>query len=230
MCVCVQPFSHVWLFATLWTVACQDPLSMGSSEQEYCSGVAMPSSGDLPNPGIEPMSLVSPALQADSLPLVPAGRPLVPIEELKDLCQIVLFTSWGGTRTTLKLNCCFLMVFPLPLHSLTCTINNSLNLPFRTQGRSRRLQHFRYKQESGNTERPLYWGAPFRVYRVLQGILLRHIICWWIKYDSRRKLIIGFQCKDYGNHEKISLVERRKINCNLIQKGEELKKQNTVTL
>ena len=230
MCVCVQPFSHVWLFATLWTVACQDPLSMGSSKQEYCSGVAMPSSGDLPNPGIEPMSLVSPALQADSLPLVPAGRPLVPVEELKDLCQIVLFTSWGGTRTTLKLNCCFLMVFPLPLHSLTCRINNSLNLPFRTQGRSRRLQHFRYKQESGNTEGPLYWGAPFRVYRVLQGILLRHIICWWIKYDSRRKLIIGFQCKDYGNHEKISLVERRKINWNLIQKGEELKKQNTVTL
>ena len=230
MCVCVQPFSHVWLFATLWTVACQDPLSMGSSKQEYCSGVAMPSSGDLPNPGIEPMSLVSPALQADSLPLVPAGRPLVPIEDLKDLCQIVLFTSWGGTRTTLKLNCCFLMVFPLPLHSLTCRINNSLNLPFRTQGRSRRLQHFRYKQESGNTERPLYWGAPFRVYCVLQGILLRHIICWWIKYDSRRKLIIGFQCKDYGNHEKISLVERRKINWNLIQKGEELKKQNTVTL
>ena len=35
---------------------------MGSSKQEYCSGVAMPSSGDLPNPGIEPMSLVSPAL------------------------------------------------------------------------------------------------------------------------------------------------------------------------
>ena len=66
---------------------------MGSSKQEYCSGVAMPSSGDLPNPGIELMSLVSPALQADSLPLVPAGRPLVPIEELKDLCQIVLFTS-----------------------------------------------------------------------------------------------------------------------------------------
>ena len=55
--------------------------------------VAMPFSRDLPNPGIEPVSLVSPALQADSLPLVPSGRPLVPIEELKDLCQIVLYTS-----------------------------------------------------------------------------------------------------------------------------------------
>ena len=39
--------------------------------------VAMPFSRDLPNPGIEPVSLVCPALQADSLPLVPSGRPLV---------------------------------------------------------------------------------------------------------------------------------------------------------
>ena len=53
----------------------------------------MPFSRALPNPGIDPVSLVSPALQADSLPLVPSGRPLVPIEELKDLCQIVLYTS-----------------------------------------------------------------------------------------------------------------------------------------
>ena len=55
--------------------------------------VAMPSSRILPDPGIEPMSLVSPELQADSLPLVPAGRPLVPIEKLKDFSQIVLYTS-----------------------------------------------------------------------------------------------------------------------------------------
>ena len=50
---------------TLWTVACQSPLSMGFSRQEYWSGLPFPSPGDLPNPGIEPWS---PALQADSLP------------------------------------------------------------------------------------------------------------------------------------------------------------------
>ena len=66
---------------------------MEFSGQGYWSGSPFPTPGGLPNPGIEPMSLVSPALQADSLPLVPAGRPLVPVEELKDLCQIVLFTS-----------------------------------------------------------------------------------------------------------------------------------------
>jgi len=50
---------------TLWTVACQAPLSLGSSKQEYWSGLPFPSPGDLPNPGIEPRS---PASQADSLP------------------------------------------------------------------------------------------------------------------------------------------------------------------
>ena len=55
-------FSCVWLFATLWTVACQPPLSMGFSRQEYWSGFPWPSPGDLPYLGIESMSLMSPAL------------------------------------------------------------------------------------------------------------------------------------------------------------------------
>ena len=50
---------------TSWTVACQDPLSMGFSRQEHWSGWPFLSPGDLPNPGNEPRS---PALQADSLP------------------------------------------------------------------------------------------------------------------------------------------------------------------
>ena len=45
-----------------WTVALQAPLSMGFSRQEYWSGLPCPPSDDLPNPGIEPMSLVSPEL------------------------------------------------------------------------------------------------------------------------------------------------------------------------
>ena len=53
-------------FVTPWTVAHQAPLSMGFPRQDYWSGLPFPSPGDLPNPGIEP---VSPALQADSLPL-----------------------------------------------------------------------------------------------------------------------------------------------------------------
>ena len=51
--------------ATPWTVACQAPLSMGFSKQEYWTGLPFPSPGDLPDPEIEPRS---PALQAGSLP------------------------------------------------------------------------------------------------------------------------------------------------------------------
>ena len=48
--------SHVWLFATPWTVAHQAPLSMGFFKQEYWSGLLFPSPGVLPNPGIKPTS------------------------------------------------------------------------------------------------------------------------------------------------------------------------------
>ena len=54
---------------------CQAPLSMGFSHGEYWSGLPCPPPGDLPNPGIEPVSLMSPALQADFLPTEPPGKP-----------------------------------------------------------------------------------------------------------------------------------------------------------
>ena len=47
---------------TLWTVAHEALLSMGFSMQEYWSGFSCPPPGDLPDPGIEPKSLMSPAL------------------------------------------------------------------------------------------------------------------------------------------------------------------------
>ena len=57
----VSCLSHAQLFATLWTVAQQVPLSMGFPRQECWSGLPCPPLGDLPNPGIEPVSLMSPA-------------------------------------------------------------------------------------------------------------------------------------------------------------------------
>ena len=50
-------FSHVQLFVTLRTIAQQAPLSMGFPRQEYWNGLLCPTSGDLPDPGIEPTSL-----------------------------------------------------------------------------------------------------------------------------------------------------------------------------
>ena len=55
--------SHFQLFATPWTLACQTPLFMGFSRQEYWSGLPFPPPGDLSNPGIEPISPVFPVLQ-----------------------------------------------------------------------------------------------------------------------------------------------------------------------
>ena len=68
-------FNSVQLFVTPGTIAPQAPLSVGFSRQEHWSGVPFPSPGDLPNPGIKP---VSPALQADSLPSEPPGKPRFP--------------------------------------------------------------------------------------------------------------------------------------------------------
>ena len=68
-------FSHVRLSVSLWTVAHQAPLSLGFSRQEYWSGLPHPSPGDPPDPGIEPTSLMSPALAGASLPLAPPWKP-----------------------------------------------------------------------------------------------------------------------------------------------------------
>ena len=72
LCCMLTHFSLIQLFATSWTIACQAPLSMEFSRQEYWSGLPCPSLGDLPNPGIEPRST---ALRVDSLPAEPQGRP-----------------------------------------------------------------------------------------------------------------------------------------------------------
>ena len=81
VCVCARActralshISRVQLFAVQWTIACQAPLSVGFSRQEYWSGLLCPL-GDLPNPGIQPGSVISPAL-AGHLEL--PGKPLIP--------------------------------------------------------------------------------------------------------------------------------------------------------
>ena len=62
LCMHACVLSHVQLFATRWAVAHQAPLSMGFPRQEYWGGLPLPPPGDLPDPGIEPKSLVFHAL------------------------------------------------------------------------------------------------------------------------------------------------------------------------
>ena len=59
---CVSVLSRVQLFVTLWTIACQAPLSLGFSKQGYWSGLPFPLPRDLPNPGIKPTSPTFPLL------------------------------------------------------------------------------------------------------------------------------------------------------------------------
>ena len=84
--------SCLTLCATPWTVAHQAPLSLGFSRQDYWSGWPFPSSGDLPSPGIE---LESPALQADSSPSQPPGKPK------GNRCDIYKFRGFGESSEAL---------------------------------------------------------------------------------------------------------------------------------
>ena len=74
---------HVQLFATLWTVACQAPLSTKFSRQKYWSELSCPPPEDLPDSGIETASPSHPALQADSLPNEPPGKSKLTILQYK---------------------------------------------------------------------------------------------------------------------------------------------------
>ena len=77
----------------LWTVAHQDLLSMGFPGQECQSGLPCPSPGDHRHPGIKSMSLMSPALKADSLPLAPPGKTTAMI--ITVICQVpIICHAW----------------------------------------------------------------------------------------------------------------------------------------
>ena len=68
--------SCVWHFATIWTVGHQAPVSMEFSRQKYWSGLSFPTPGELPDPGMEPPSLMDPALAGGFLTTVPPAKPL----------------------------------------------------------------------------------------------------------------------------------------------------------
>ena len=96
--VVVWCLSPVCLFVTPWTVARQAPLSMGFPRQGYRSGLSFPSPGDLPDPGVEP---VSPALQADSLPLSHQGSPIFQSASKSQNSVAFHLTKTGQMKTSL---------------------------------------------------------------------------------------------------------------------------------
>ena len=86
-------FLSVQLFATPWTVAHQAPLSIGFSRQKCRSDLPCPPPGDLPDPEIKLVSPVSPALQADFLPLSHWGSPMFMISTY---IRVLSFTTYAA--------------------------------------------------------------------------------------------------------------------------------------
>ena len=95
-CACLLScFSHVQLFWTPWTVACQAPLCMGILQTGILEWVAMLSSRGSANPGIESLSFMSSLWQAGSVPLVPPGENLMKLT----LWQKFFLQTKGRLRT-----------------------------------------------------------------------------------------------------------------------------------
>ena len=80
-----------------WIVAHPSPLSMGLSRQEYCSGLPFPPPGDLPNPGIKPTSLLSPALTGGFFMAEPSGKPK-PVHNYMSIAVCQLYHNKTGEK------------------------------------------------------------------------------------------------------------------------------------
>ena len=97
-------FSCIWLFATLWTIAWQPLLSMGFSRQDYSSGLPCPPPGDLPNPGMKPVSLMSPALAGGFFTTSTTWKLKCPIirEEAKLQSDAIFSIYWKSWNKLIK--------------------------------------------------------------------------------------------------------------------------------
>ena len=129
----ISRFSLVWLFVTLWTVACQAPLSMGFSRQEYWSGLPCCPPGDLPNPGIKPRS---PAFQVDSLPSEPPGSITISFIILV-YYDISLTINFNVAYLILKFRWVCLLAYIyicIYIYILTCIICSDLRPDFTIKG------------------------------------------------------------------------------------------------
>ena len=107
---------HFWLCVIPWAVALHSPLAMRFSRQEYWSGLPFSTLGDLPDPGIETVSLASPVLAGKILTTVPPGVPYLYIHIITSLCTHLLMDIEGASISwLLKKN---------------ATMNTELNISF----------------------------------------------------------------------------------------------------
>ena len=106
--------SCILLFATSWTVAHQAPLSMEFSRQEYWSGLPFPTPGDLPDPGIKPTSLESPALAGGFFTTEPLRKPNHGITAIPVLSIHLVTSCFSFLLLLITLLVCLLFCFTYP--------------------------------------------------------------------------------------------------------------------
>ena len=132
VCLLFPVFSvayYVRLFATPWTVACQAPLSVGFSRQEYWSRLPCPPPGDLSNAEIKPGS---PALQADCLLSKPLGKPLLFPSLSFILLSLSFNLSWNNIAASEKMPDHYLSQHCLiSIPALIASVNSSSLTPSR---------------------------------------------------------------------------------------------------
>ena len=112
-----QLLGCVLLFGTPRTVAHQTPLSTGFSRQEYWSGLPFPPPEDLPNPGIKPASLVSPALACGFFTTRPPGKSTsLEIDMFKSCINLLMFSLDPSMHTQVHKQCLdYFRIFTGPL-------------------------------------------------------------------------------------------------------------------
>ena len=116
-------FSCVQLFASPLTVACQGPLSMEFSRQEFWSGLLLPSPGDLPDPRMEPRFPVSPALAGGFFTTEPPGKPGIPLRRLKSQVLAVSHALLSGCSSDFEDHSPEFLLF---LHVFACKAQTAL--------------------------------------------------------------------------------------------------------
>lgn len=141
-CECVCVLSHVLLYATLWTIAQQAPLSMEFSRQEYWNGQLFPSPGGLHDPGIKPRSF---ALQADSLPPEPPEKLL--LEQGKNLGIYANFLKTQNKVSHVTLSNPFISL-SLQVFNLLCMGSNAF--PMYISG----IDHQMTRKSRSNLQKP----------------------------------------------------------------------------
>ena len=100
VCTCAR--SHVWLSVAAWTIAQQAPLSMEFFRQVYWSGLPSSCPGDLPDPGVELTSFVSPALADGFFTTVPPGKSNIYVYSLN---SVAVFQLWSKCEMENKRQC-----------------------------------------------------------------------------------------------------------------------------